>query len=61
MAKGFHQVAGFDCGETFSSVVKPATIRVILSIAVDRGWKVHQINVNNAFLNSDLKEEVYMT
>lgn len=51
---------GCDFHETFSLVVKPATIRTILSIAVTTGWSLREINVNNAFLNGDLTEEVYM-
>ena len=38
VAKGFHQRPGVDYTEKFSPVVKPATIRVVLSIAVMRGW-----------------------
>ncbi|KAG8472122.1 hypothetical protein CXB51_036777 [Gossypium anomalum] len=49
--------AGIDFHETFSPVVKPATIRVVLALA---GWQLRKININNAFLNGDLFEEIYM-
>ncbi|GKE63673.1 ribonuclease H-like domain-containing protein [Tanacetum coccineum] len=39
-----------DCDETFSAVVKPATIHTILSLAVSRVWPIHQLDVKNAFL-----------
>ncbi|KAL6341973.1 hypothetical protein AAG906_038219 [Vitis piasezkii] len=38
VAKGFHQVVGFDLNETFSPVVKPTTIRVVLTIALAKNW-----------------------
>ncbi|KAH9747507.1 hypothetical protein KPL70_004741 [Citrus sinensis] len=60
VAKGFHQTAGIDYSETFSPVVKSLTMRLILSLTVMQGWKVRQIDVNNAFLNGDLSEDVYM-
>ncbi|KAH9763606.1 retrovirus-related pol polyprotein from transposon RE1 [Citrus sinensis] len=60
VAKGFHQRASIDYSETFSHVVKSSTVRVILSLAVMQSWNVRQIDVNNAFLNGDLTEDVYM-
>ena len=60
VVKGFHLVHGFDFHETFSSVIKPVTIRVILTLALSYGWKLFQLDVNNAFLNGTLEETVFM-
>jgi hypothetical protein len=59
-AKGFKQHLRIDYDDTFSLVVKPATIRLILSLVASQGWVLHQLNVQNAFLHSVLEEEVYM-
>ncbi|GJS91240.1 ribonuclease H-like domain-containing protein [Tanacetum coccineum] len=58
MANGSTQQLGVDCDDTFSLVVKPATIRTVLSLALSRNWPIHQLDVKNAFLNGDLSETV---
>lgn len=50
IAKWFHQQPGIDFHDTFNPVVKPTTVRIILSIVVSNGWQMRQININNAFL-----------
>ncbi|GJZ76803.1 ribonuclease H-like domain-containing protein [Tanacetum coccineum] len=60
VANGSTQLEGVDVDETFSPVVKPGTIRTVLSLATSRHWPVHQLDVKNAFLHGDLSETVYM-
>ncbi|GJR09421.1 ribonuclease H-like domain-containing protein [Tanacetum coccineum] len=60
VANGSTQLEGVDVDETFSPVVKPNTIRTVLSLAVSRHRPIHQLDVKNAFLHSDLSKTVYM-
>jgi hypothetical protein len=61
VAKGFHQQHGVDYGDTFSPIIKPVTIRTVLSFVVASNWDIRQLDVTNAFLHGVLSEDVYMT
>jgi hypothetical protein len=60
VAKGFKQWYGIDYDDTFSPVIKIATICTILSIVISKGWNLCQLDVQNVFLHGYLEEEVYM-
>jgi hypothetical protein len=60
VAKGYTQVYGIDYHDTFAPVVKHTTLRVLLSMAAQRGSIIHQADVKNAYLNAELKETIYM-
>ncbi|GJU04811.1 ribonuclease H-like domain-containing protein [Tanacetum coccineum] len=59
VAKGFNQRECFDYDETFSHVM--VTVRCLISIVVANSWPLYKLDVNNAFLYGDLKEDVYMS
>ena len=59
VARGFSQVEGIDYDETFAPVARYASIRIVIAIVAEMGWKIHKMDVKTAFLN-DILEELYI-
>ncbi|GJT54097.1 ribonuclease H-like domain-containing protein [Tanacetum coccineum] len=57
VAKGFSQKEEINYKETFSPVMKMVTVRCLLSLAVQKGWVVYQLDINNAFLYREIVED----
>ena len=60
VAKGFKQRAELDFGEIFSPTLRFNTLRALLAAAVHYQLPVHQADIETAFLNADVEEELYM-
>lgn len=60
VAMAFKQEAGIDFTERLSPLVKPSTIRFVLSLAISSNCCLRQLDFKNAFLHAFLNEEVYM-
>lgn len=61
VANGMNQIQGTNYLDTFNPVVRPLSIRLVLTLAVTRGWKPHQIDISNAFLHGNLEERIVVT
>jgi Reverse transcriptase (RNA-dependent DNA polymerase) len=61
VAQGFNQWEGIDFLETCSPLIRPTTIRLVLSIIVSLQWPLRQLDVHNVFLHGNLSEQVYMS
>lgn len=59
-ANGYTQQHDLDFIDTLCPIAKLTLLKVILSIVVAYTWKLAQLDINNAFLNGDLLEEIYM-
>ena len=44
----------------FAPVARLDTVRLLIALAAHEGWEVHHMDAKSAFLNGDLKEEVYV-
>ena len=58
--KGYRQTKGLDYFDTYSTITRINSIRIVLAIAALGNLEVHQMDVKKAFLNRDLDEEIYM-
>jgi Reverse transcriptase (RNA-dependent DNA polymerase) len=61
VAKGYIQAYSIDYQETFALVAKMNTVKILLSLAINNGWYLYQMDVKNIFLRGTLEEEVFMT
>jgi len=60
VAKGFHQRPNIGYTKTYSPVIKPQTIKVVLCIALSNNLPLHQMDVNNEFHHSTISKDIYM-
>jgi transposase InsO family protein len=60
VAQGFSQTFGVDYEETFSPITRLASLRFIAAMAARNNWAIEQMDVNNAYLNAELTETVYI-
>ena len=59
VAKSYSQVYGLDYVDTFSSITKMTSERIMVSSATTYHWLLHQLDIKNAFLNGILDEKLY--
>jgi len=60
VCKGYAQIEGIDFEETFVLVARLEAIRIFLSLAIFKNFKIYQMDIKSAFLNGKLEEEVYV-
>jgi hypothetical protein len=60
VVKGYAQIFGVDFSETFALVARLDTIRMLLAIAAQKGWKIFQLDVKSAFLIGYLQEKIFV-
>ncbi|CAI7739872.1 unnamed protein product [Closterium sp. NIES-53] len=60
VAKGYKQKEKVVYKELFAPVVKPTTLRILLTGSAIKGWVVKQMDVTTAFLNGVVEEEIFM-
>ena len=61
VARGYSQLRGQDYDETFAPTMRKESFRIILAIAAYFGWQLDHMDVDNAFLESTILEEIFMS
>jgi hypothetical protein len=61
VAQGFSQRPGFDFDETYAPVVRFDSLRLLLAITAEQGWRPQQVDVKSTYLYGDLDEQIFMT
>src|SRR5258706_3660095 len=61
VVKGYSQLAGIDYEETFAPVTRYDSLCLVIALAVNLGLVLEQLDIKTAFLNGELKEEIWMT
>ena len=60
VVKGYAQMFGMNFSETFALVARLDTIRMLLALPTQKGWKIYRLDVKSAFLNGYLEEEIFV-
>ncbi|CAL1405650.1 unnamed protein product [Linum trigynum] len=60
VVKGYSQRPGIDYNEVFAPVARMESVRMVITLAAQNGWKIHQMDVKSAFLNGYLEEDIYV-
>lgn len=60
VAQGYSQRFGVDYHKTYAPVVKLDTVRLLMALSVELNLEIHQLDINTAYLNGFLDEEIYM-
>jgi hypothetical protein len=60
VARGFLQREGINFDDAFAPMARMESVRLLLALAAQEGWRAHHMDIKSAFLNGDMKEEVYV-
>jgi hypothetical protein len=60
VVRGFSQIEGVDYDETSVPIMRYISIRIIITITMEMGWRIHQMDVKTTFFNGFIEEEVYI-
>jgi hypothetical protein len=57
---GDKQITGVDYFESYAPVASWSTVHMVVNLAIQRGWATRQVDLSDAFVQAELKEEVYV-